>query len=98
MFVLETVFLCENSTHFYQTGKTLSCNYLRRHKIKDKMEEKKRLMIGCGNHIESQLMIVKRPHTKDKRCCICISNQMFYTHPQSSHPQLMVEFEYYDYM
>ena len=31
------------------------------------MEEKKRLMIGCGNHIESQLMIVKRPHTKDKK-------------------------------
>ena len=58
MFVFETVFFVKNSTHFYQTGKTLSCNYLRRHEIKDKMEEKKRLMIGCGNHRESQLMII----------------------------------------
>ena len=32
------------------------------------MEENKRLMIGCGNHIEKPpLMIVKRPQTKDKK-------------------------------
>ena len=42
----------ENSEHFYHTGITLSYNHLRRHKIKVKMKEKKRLMIGCGNHIE----------------------------------------------
>ena len=41
MFVFET-FLCENSTHFYQTGKTLSCNHLRKHKLKVKMKEKEK--------------------------------------------------------
>ena len=51
MFVFKTVFFVKTA-HFYQTGKTMSCNYLRRHNIKDKMEEKKRLMIGCGNHID----------------------------------------------
>ena len=53
MFVFESVFFVKDNTHIYQTGKTLSYNYLRRHEIKDKMEEKKRLMIGCGNHIEN---------------------------------------------
>ena len=48
MFVFKTVFPVKTAHTF-----TLSCNYLRRHKIKDKMEKKKRLMIGCGNHIES---------------------------------------------
>ena len=50
MFIVETVSLNET---VYHVGKTLSYNHLRRHKIKVKMEEKKRLMIGCGNHIEN---------------------------------------------
>ena len=52
--------------------------------------KRKRLMIGCVNHRESQVMIVKRPQTKDKRYCSGISNKTFYTHPPSSHPQLEV--------
>ena len=54
MFAVETVFFVKTAhTHFYQTGKTLSNNHLRRHKLKVKMKEKKRLMIGCGNHMEN---------------------------------------------
>ena len=49
--------------------------------------KRKRLMIGCVNHRKSQVMIVKRPQTKDKRCCSDISNKTFYTQPLSSHPQ-----------
>ena len=29
--------------------------------------KRKRLMIGCVNHRESQVMIVKRPQTEDKK-------------------------------
>ena len=29
--------------------------------------KRKRLLIGCVNHRESQVMIVKRPQTEDKR-------------------------------
>ena len=49
--------------------------------------KRKRLMIGCVNHRESQVMIVKGPQTKDKRYCSGSSNKIFYTHPPSSHPQ-----------
>ena len=45
MFVVKTVSLNET---VYHIGKTLSYNHLRRLKIKVKMEEKKRLMIGCA--------------------------------------------------
>ena len=38
-------------------------------------------MIGCVNHRKSQVMIVKRPQTKDKGCHIGISNKTFYIHP-----------------
>ena len=56
--------------------------------MKLKLEwKRKRLMIGCVNHRKSQVMIVKRPQTKGKRCCSSISNKTFYTHPPSSHPQ-----------
>ena len=50
MFVFETVFFVKTA-HFYQTGKILSY-HLRGHKLKVKMKEKKRIMIGCGNHID----------------------------------------------
>ena len=33
--------------------------------------KRKRLMIGCVNHRKSQVMIVKRPQTKDKRMLYC---------------------------
>ena len=49
MFVVKTVSLNET---VYHVGKTLSYNHLKRHILKVKMEEKKRLMIGCGNHIK----------------------------------------------
>ena len=36
--------------------------------MKPKLKWKtKRLMIGCVNHRESQVMIVKRPQTEDKK-------------------------------
>ena len=47
---------------------------------------------------KTQLMIVKRPQTKDKRCCIGISNKTFYTHPPSGYPQSKIKFKYNDYM
>ena len=54
MFVVKTVSLNET---VYHVGKTLSYNHLRRHKIKVKMEEKKRIMIECGNQ-----MFYTHPH------------------------------------
>ena len=53
MCVFKTVFPVKTAHTFTKLVETLSCNYLRRHKVKNKMEKKKRLMIGCGNHIES---------------------------------------------
>ena len=59
-------------------------------KLKLKWKRKK-LMIGCVNHRKSQIMIMKRPQTKDKECYIGISNKTFCTQPPppppSSHPQ-----------
>ena len=61
--------------------------------------KRKRLMIGCVNHRKSQVMIVKRPQTKGKACCIGISNKTFYTHPTPiQSPTIKEEFKYNDYM
>ena len=42
MFVFETVFFVKTAHHFYQTGKTLIYNHLRRHKLKVKNEGKEK--------------------------------------------------------
>ena len=59
--------------------------------------KRKRLMIGCVNHRKSQVMIVKRPHTKDKGCYIGISSKTFYTHPLIKSPTIKDEFKYNDH-
>ena len=59
-----------------------------------KMEKRKKANDWmCGNHGKSQLMIVKRPQTKDKRYCSGISNKKIYTNPPSSHPQSEVNLD-----
>ena len=55
-------------------------------------------MIGCVNHRISQVMIVKKPQTKDKGCCVGISNKTFYTHPPIKSPTIKEEFKCNDYM
>ena len=60
MFVFETVFFVKTAhTHFYQTGKTLTYNHLRIHKLKVKIKEKEKANDWMWqSHRESQLMIV----------------------------------------
>ena len=60
--------------------------------------KRKRLMIGCVYHRKSQVMIVKRSQTKDKGCCIGISNKTFYTHPPIKSPTIKDKFKCNDYM
>ena len=42
------------------------------------------------NHINPFNNKKKTPRTKEKRCCVGISNKSFYAHPPSSHPQSRV--------
>ena len=57
--------------------------------------KRKRLMIGCVNHRKSQVMIVKRPQTKDKGWYF--KQNILYPPPIKS-PTIKDEFKYNDYM
>ena len=68
----------------------MSYNYLRRYKTKSQNGKRKRLMIGCGNHIDNDCE--KGPKLKTKDIILVFPTKYFIsTPPSSSHPQSMVD-------
>ena len=60
--------------------------------------KRKRLMIGCVHHRESQVMIVKRPQTEDKKMLYWYFQQNILYPPPIKSPTIKDEFKYSDYM
>ena len=63
------------------------------------MEENKRLMIGCGNHIEKPINDCKKtPNSRQKDVVFALPTKYFYSHPPSKSPTINDKFRYNDYM